>query len=322
MGTATSAEETPSIAESTCTGGTNLASESLAALGPQPAFSPWPAMRPGGIGDPVSCVLFVFVLTYSLWFVVIPPKGPAGGSGPPLLHATPHGPRPVGPKWPQAPQALRPSALTHAPIPLPSLTTARLSPPRPSAGSPGPTAPRLQHSVDPAPAPGRPAAPVNWLPQLNTALQPEGFGNMMYPIVRNTPLGNPERAYQSSPAQGFLGLLDPYVKQYDDTRQQLRGMLSEMTWRKNNPTAMETLHTIGTLAEPGYAKDGGPQSPHWEVIAQNVKTAEPYLRRALMIRQLFGDPPYASAPGLQWAGKSVFPSVDVGSVGSTISNWL
>ena len=288
-------------------------------------------VRPAGIGDPVSCVLFVFVITYSAWFLIRPPSGPAeaGGSGPPLLlHATAHGPRPVGPKWPQAEQALRPNALAPPPRLRPSLGAVSLAqtPPRPSAGPPRPSASLQPYSPDPLPArPGvgaRPAAPGFWLPELNTKLQPEGFGNMMYPIVRNTPLGNPERAYQSSPAQGFLGLLDPFVKQYDDTRQTMRGLLSELTWRKNNPMGMETLHKIGTLAEPGYAKDGGPQSPNWDAIAKSVKVAEPHLQRALMIRQLFGDPPYASAPGLMWAGKSVFPSVDIGSLGSTISSWL
>ena len=66
---------------------------------------------------------------------------------------------------------------------------------------------------------------------------------------------------------------------------------------------MEAMNQIIALASPGFAINGQPAAPHWQVIADGLKAAEPYLRRVMMIRQLFGDPPYTFAPSFLWAGR-------------------
>ena len=62
------------------------------------------------------------------------------------------------------------------------------------------------------------------------------------------------------------------------------------------------MNQIIALASPGFAINGQPAAPHWQVIADGLKAAEPYLRRVMMIRQLFGDPPYTFAPSFLWTG--------------------
>merc|ERR1740117_441463 len=164
-------------------------------------------MRPGGLGDPVSCALFLFMTTYSLWFLTVPPR--AGGSGPPLLHGTP----PHSGLLPGVVdrQGIRPNTLASHPTSLPSLSTAALlhdSPAyygnvnrpgiRPNTLAPHPTSLPSLISTAAGPSAGRPSAPrfgpgLELNRPLNTAWMSEGFKNMMYPLVRNTPMGNPER---------------------------------------------------------------------------------------------------------------------------------
>ena len=127
--------------------------------------------------------------------------------------------------------------------------------------------------------------------------------------------------YQAS-RQGFLNMVDAYVMTYDRVRGMLRSMLQEMTWLKTNPLGMEALNQIIALASPGYAINGQSSSPHWQVIAEGIKAAEPYLRRIQMIRQIFGDPPYSFAPNFVWAGQPAFNSVDMDTLSDNTGGFL
>ena len=107
----------------------------------------------------------------------------------------------------------------------------------------------------------------------------------------------------------------------------MRKGLTEAAWQKTNPFGMEAMKTLSELAAPGHApaSGGGVQSPNWDVTAKAVKAGEPFLRRLLIIRQLFGDPPYSDAIGPVWMGHDLFRSIDVAKLGASIGSlfsWL
>jgi len=293
-------------------------------------------------GDICALLLIAIPLLESIWFLVVAPDH-VGGSGPPLLRwgdramlptAHARGARRAGAEAPA------PGAAHHdwlAPVPAGSgdgrakgRTQLRAAAAANAAPSKAPTrppptlqlAPRASAAIPAAAstaprkptlgAAGRPVAPAVAGAPTEVKQQPmsEGFPNIMYPLVRPYSDEKQQTPYQSS-RQGFLRGIDSYVQTYQGVRAKLRSVLQEMTWLKTNPLGMEALNQIIALASPGYAINGQSASPHWQVIAEGIKAAEPYLRRIQMIRQIFGDPPYSFAPNFVWAGQPAFNSVDM-----------
>ena len=101
------------------------------------------------------------------------------------------------------------------------------------------------------------------------------------------------------------------------------GMWSEEKLGATNPYGMEVMREIGDLSHPGYAPaKGGSEAPRWQVIARAVQAAEPFLQRIMIVRQLFGDPPFAYGPDFLWAGRPPFRSVNMASVRDATMGFL
>ena len=116
---------------------------------------------------------------------------------------------------------------------------------------------------------------------------------------------------------------DGFVDELERTRAAMRGLLHNITLLKTNPYGMEVMREIGDLSHPGYAPaKGGSEAPRWQVIARAVQAAEPFLQRIMIVRQLFGDPPFAYGPDFLWAGRPPFRSVNMASVRDATMGFL
>ena len=254
-------------------------------------------------GDFCAALLLLTPLLTAIWFLT-----PPGGSGPPLLRGR--------------------DTVLLAPAPSPGRRAVRtpVALVRPGAAVAG-------GAARPLPLPTLPTLPTLPMPQplgigsdahsRNFAWMQEGFPNIMYPLVRSASGQATEtKPYQESP-QGFLRMADGFVDELERTRAAMRGLLHNITLLKTNPYGMEVMREIGDLSHPGYAPaKGGSEAPRWQVIARAVQAAEPFLQRIMIVRQLFGDPPFAYGPDFLWAGRPPFRSVNMASVRDATMGFL